>query len=76
MGPFTHKRSHGGKSSPQLVAEAAALHKRICAALVECINGKRPHNQTRRLLRLSGRAYTRFCRREVRLEIQRERGRE
>jgi len=65
---FTHKRSHGGKSSPQLVNEAVALHKRLGDVLIMNLGAdKRRWEQIKRLHR---RAFTRYLRREVRLTIQ------
>lgn len=67
---FTHKRSHGGRSSAALVAEAVALHKRIGDVVIA--NLFCAERQLRRLKaqRAMRRAYIRLCRRDVRLAIQ------
>lgn len=67
---FTHKRGHGGKSSPQLLDEAVALHYRLGEVVIANLSGA--ENRPRRLkaMKAMRRAYTRCCRRDVRLAIQ------
>ena len=67
-----HLRRHGGRSTPQLVREAADLHRRIGDAFIAA-SVAQDRKQRKRLIVLHMHAYRRFLRREVRLEIQRER---
>lgn len=67
--PFDHQRRHGGASSPKLVREANELHARLCRVAARALIGRDAAHKAR-ALRLTSRAYRRFCRREVRLELQ------
>lgn len=67
-----HLRRHGGRSTPQLVQEAADLHRRIGEAFVRACVTATNRAYRKRLVVLHMRAYRRFLRREVRLEIQQE----
>lgn len=63
-----HERRHGGASSEALVREAAALHRRCGDAVIANLRDPARRHKATRVMR---HAYTRFCRREVRLAMQR-----
>lgn len=66
---FTHKRSHGGRSSAALVNEAVQLHGNLCRVLARTLVSN-DEEAKGRAIRLVRRAYQRYLRRDVRLAIQ------